>query len=193
MQSPPSFSPREFTELYVQGAFDELSERFLVILRYVASNFYEAVDSATQQAIDAFVLNFLHLFAQPDYVPNRQHGIEFIEHNGTIANLAALSAIIVAQRTARAGPSNVARNPSPRFFTSRPRNRDNWWRTISSWRSSNARHARSPNAAACFVESTTSVKRTVASTRSISVSPRDPVKNSSISPTSRSVSPIAGA
>src|SRR5437868_3337188 len=44
-----------------------------------------------------------------------------------------------------------------------------------------------------LVESTTSVNSTVASTRSISTSLRDPVKNSSISPTMRSLSPSAGA
>src|SRR5207244_2330179 len=38
------------------------------------------------------------------------------------------STIAAAQRTARAGPSKVARNPSPVVLISRPRNRENSWR-----------------------------------------------------------------
>ena len=40
-----------------------------------------------------------------------------------------------AQRTARAGPSKVARKPSPIVLTSRPRNRAIWLRTSASCRS----------------------------------------------------------
>ena len=63
-----------------------------------------------------------------------------------------LLVIAAAQRTPRAGPSNVARKPSPRLFTSWPRNRLICVRTASSWRSSSARHCRSPSSAARFVE-----------------------------------------
>src|SRR6185437_3664553 len=49
-----------------------------------------------------------------------------------------------AQRTARAGPSKVAKNPSPAVFTSRPRNAANSLRTIAWCRSSNPHHAWSP-------------------------------------------------
>ena len=72
-----------------------------------------------------------------------------------------------AHRTARAGPSNVARKPSPMVLTSRPRYRARCARTTwSCRRSRTCRHARSPRAADCAVESTMSVNSTVASTRS---------------------------
>jgi hypothetical protein len=69
------------------------------------------------------------------------------------------ASIAGAQRTARAGPSKVARKPSPVCFTSRPRNRMSCWRTISLCCSSVARHMRSPSAAARFVESTADDRR----------------------------------
>ena len=84
---------------------------------------------------------------------------------------ASMSAIAEAQRTARAGPSNVARNPSPECFSPRGRGTaPSCWRTASSCRSSSARHCRSPSSAARLVESTMSVNSTVASTRSSSAS-----------------------
>jgi hypothetical protein len=88
-----SFSPREWTELYARREYDELSERFLTILRYFAESNYSEVDQPTQRAIDELVLNFLHLFCKADYVLTRAHGIEFIERNVTISNLVALSVL----------------------------------------------------------------------------------------------------
>ncbi len=93
MNAPLSFSPREWTELYARRAYDELSERFLAILRYFAESNYTEIDQPTQRAIDELVLNFLHLFCKADYVLTRAHAIEFIERNVTIANLAALSVL----------------------------------------------------------------------------------------------------
>ena len=79
------------------------------------------------------------------------------------------SSIACAHRTARAGPSNVARNPSPVVSTSVPR-----WRVdlalrplVMSARAVASTRA-SPSSAALLVESTMSVNSTVASTRSAS-------------------------
>ncbi len=93
MNAPLSFSPREWTELYAKRAYEELSERFLAILRHFAESNYSDIDLPTQRAIDELVLNFLHLFCKADYVLTRAHGIEFIERNVTIANLVALSVL----------------------------------------------------------------------------------------------------
>ena len=93
MDSSLSFSPREWTELYARRAYDELSERFLTILTYFAESTYSDVDIPTQRAIDAFVLNFLHLFSKVDYTLSPTHGIKFVERNGTISNLVALSVL----------------------------------------------------------------------------------------------------
>ena len=62
------------------------------------------------------------------------------------------SADRAAQRIARAGPSKVARKPSPVRLTSRPRWRSSARRKSASWRSSRTRQSRSPSSAARSVE-----------------------------------------
>ena len=81
---------------------------------------------------------------------------------------------------ARAGPSNVARMPSPVVFTSRRRNRrSSPTRAMASCESSSSCQERSPDRAACSVEPTMSVKSTVINTpRSVATPPRTPVRNS---------------
>jgi hypothetical protein len=93
MTSSFTFSTREWMELYARRAYDPLSERLLAALGFFAESNYTEIDLHTQRAIDTLVLNFLHLFCQPDYVPSRTHAAAFIEHNVTISNLVALSAL----------------------------------------------------------------------------------------------------
>src|SRR5437867_1037840 len=84
------------------------------------------------------------------------------------------SLIARAHRIARAGPSKLAKKPSPAVSSSRPRNRSSW-RRITTWceeRSSAQRW--SPRSDALAVEPTMSVKRTVLSTVSGSASPHAP-------------------
>ena len=72
--------------------------------------------------------------------------------------------IASAQRTARAGPSNVASTPSPVLFTLVPSWRESSARITASWDSRSARHARSPRSVAIDVDATRSVTRTVFTT-----------------------------
>ena len=92
----------------------------------------------------------------------------------------------------RAGPSNVARNPSPVVLISLPRNAVSSRRTAASCASSSSVQRRSPSAAARSVERTTSVNMTVARTRSGSSATRVPVRNARTSSTIASVSPAQG-
>ena len=78
------------------------------------------------------------------------------------------STMACAQRIARAGPSNDAKNPSPTVSISVPRNRPSKERTPAWCRSRSCRHARSPSSAAFWVDPTMSVNSTVARTRSSS-------------------------
>src|SRR6266542_1976929 len=73
-----------------------------------------------------------------------------------------------AQRIARAGPSNSARNPSPVVLTSRPPCRAISWRISASFRSNRSRHRRSPISAARSGDETMSLNITVARTRPVS-------------------------
>ena len=91
MAKPPSFSPRKFTELYVQRAFHELSTKFLEVLRFFEESSYVTLDEPTQRAIDAFAIHFVHLYSNADFSPPPQFAYEFIRYNQTISNLVALS------------------------------------------------------------------------------------------------------
>src|SRR5262245_29466796 len=86
-----------------------------------------------------------------------------------------------AQRIARAGPSKVARKPSPAVSISRPRNRSSSRRTAERWRSSRFAQLRSPSARTRSVDPTMSVNKTVASTRFGCGAGLAPVTSSSIS------------
>ena len=93
----------------------------------------------------------------------------------------SVTMISEAQVTPRAGPSKVARKPSPALSISRPRWPAIALRTRSRWPSSSIDQARSPSAAARSVEPTMSVKRTVANARVGSGGVRTPTRNSSVS------------
>ena len=90
----------------------------------------------------------------------------------------------MAQRIARAGPSKLAKKPSPAVSNSLPRKRVSSRRTISWCSRRRSRHARSPIAAAWAVDPTMSVKRTVARTRSDS-SPSSSTDDDWMSPRNR--------
>ena len=91
MATPPTFSPRKLTELYVQRAFHELSSLFLDVLKFFEEASYTTLDHPTQRAIDAFAIHFVHLFCQSDFAVPSQFVIPFIRYNQTISNLVYLS------------------------------------------------------------------------------------------------------
>src|SRR5262249_35516603 len=69
----PTISPRQLMELYVREKFEELSERFLEVLRYFHNTTLPTLDKTQQYYVDAFVKVFLHLFTQTDFRPPDQH------------------------------------------------------------------------------------------------------------------------
>ena len=79
---------------------------------------------------------------------------------------ASASTTARAQRIARARPSRVASRPSPRLLIVWPSKRSSSAAATASCRSKSSRQRRSPSSAARSVDRTTSVNRTVASTRS---------------------------
>lgn len=89
--APPSFNPRELTELYLNKRYDDLSDRFLAILGHFNSAQYLTLSRSARYFINSFVENFLHLFTQPDYVLGERHVIPFLRMNVTISNLVAIS------------------------------------------------------------------------------------------------------
>ena len=122
--------------------------------------------------------------------PRRSHSPVWIPARISIPNGSnGIASMARAARIAFAGPSNTARNPSPRVLIARPPKFSICARTTSSWRSTRAFHRSSPSSAARSVEETMSVNRIVANARSGSARWRDPVRNSSISSMTGSQSP----
>src|SRR5207237_9602239 len=78
---------------------------------------------------------------------------------------ATAATIASAARTAWAGWSKVAKNPSPAVSTSRPRNRWSSPRTAAWWAATSCCHGRSPSLTARSVDPTISVNRIVANNR----------------------------
>ena len=113
------------------------------------------------------------------------------------ADLDAERGHVVGDRRGRTRPRGSARRRSrgsrrPVVLTSRPPKRSRWPRTTFWCSSSRSRQRRSPISAARRVESTMSVKRTVASTRSGTGPGRTPVRNSSIASSGPALSPTQG-
>ncbi len=88
----PKFNPRDLTALYLNGRFDELSERFLGILSHFERTPHHLLTSRQDQYfVNAFVNIFLHLFTLPDYIISEPHIVQFLRQNLTISNLVAVS------------------------------------------------------------------------------------------------------
>jgi hypothetical protein len=87
----PAFDPRDWMELYLRGRHDKLSGQMLAILRHFRETTYVRLERGSQRFVDEFVKNFLYFFTQADFVPGRADLAEFVRHNPTIANLAAMS------------------------------------------------------------------------------------------------------
>src|SRR5689334_13231158 len=88
----PAFKPRDLMGLYLQGRFDDLSQRFLGILAHFEKTPHHALASRQDRYfVNAFVKIFLHLFTQPDYIIGDTHIVPFLRQNLTISNLTAVS------------------------------------------------------------------------------------------------------
>src|SRR5437763_1279104 len=87
----PAISPRQLMELYVREKFEQLSERFLEVLRYFHNTTLPTLDKAQQYYVDAFVKVFLHLFTQTNFRPPDHHVEPYLRLNLTVSNLVAMS------------------------------------------------------------------------------------------------------
>ncbi len=93
------------------------------------------------------------------------HSPVWIPARTSIPSGRTAAAMAVAAWTARAGPSKVAKKPSPAVSSSSPWKRASSRRTRAWCRLSRSAQPASPRRAAVWVDSTISVKRMVASTR----------------------------
>ena len=107
----------------------------------------------------------------PGFCPRSSHSPVCNPARISSPRSATASRTAIAQRIARAGPSKVAKNPSPAVSISRPEKWSSSLRTTAWCCSRNSAQRWSPSASARSVEPTMSVKRTVASTVSGSCAP----------------------
>jgi hypothetical protein len=89
--APPGFNSRELIELYAARRFDDLSEKFLVVLDYFEKSASVPWSPKQQHYVNGFIKHFLYLFTQPDYIISERYIRPFIHHNLTISNLVAVS------------------------------------------------------------------------------------------------------
>lgn len=91
MQQQPTFNPRNYLQLYLDGRYDELSEACIQVLEHFEQVPYGEATAELQYFVDVFIKNFLYLFSQPDYIVGDRHALRFIQLNPVIANLTAIS------------------------------------------------------------------------------------------------------
>ena len=66
--SQPTFNPKTYLQLYLNGEYEELSVAFIEMLTHFETVLYTEITPELQYFIDVFIKNFLYLFSQPDYV-----------------------------------------------------------------------------------------------------------------------------
>lgn len=85
------FSEKELHKQYREGSFDKMSEQFLAVLDHLRNITYYALDIPTKHALNSFVKHFLYFMSQEDFVLSDAYATRFIDANGVIANMTAIS------------------------------------------------------------------------------------------------------
>jgi hypothetical protein len=85
------FSEAELHKAYREQAFDRMSEQFLAVIDHLRNITYYAVDIPTKHALNSFVKHFLYFLSQEDFVLSDAYASRFIDANGVIANIVAMS------------------------------------------------------------------------------------------------------
>jgi predicted O-linked N-acetylglucosamine transferase (SPINDLY family)/SAM-dependent methyltransferase len=91
--NPLEVNPHALLTLYLQQAWDRLTEKFLRLFQHFETATYTSLSVSEQYAIDSFIHLFLFLFTQSDYVVSDAYAIPLIQHNAVIANLVAISSL----------------------------------------------------------------------------------------------------
>jgi hypothetical protein len=93
--APPNpllaFSEESLHAAYRERAYDRMSEQFLAVIDHLRNVTYYAMDVPTKHALNSFVKQFLYFLSQEDYVLSDAYASRFIDSNGVVANMAAIS------------------------------------------------------------------------------------------------------
>jgi hypothetical protein len=82
---------QDLLAFYQQRRFDDLSEALLAVLEHFRQQAYLSLDPAVQAMVDRFVMTFLFLFTQPDYLLADAHALRFVGMNPIISAVVAMS------------------------------------------------------------------------------------------------------
>ncbi len=76
---------------YRSQDYDRMSEQFLQVIDHLRNITYYALDAQSRHALNNFVKHFLYFFSQEDYVLSDAYAPRFIDANGIVANMVAMS------------------------------------------------------------------------------------------------------
>ena len=85
------FSSENLHKAYREQAYDSMSEQFLAVIDHFRNITYYALDVPTKHALNGFVKQFLYFLTQEDFVLSDAYASRFIDANGVIANMVAIS------------------------------------------------------------------------------------------------------
>ena len=86
-----AFSPDAIHDAYRRQDYDTMSEQFLAVINHCRNITYYAVDLPTKQALNSFVKHLLYFLSQEDFILSDPFASQFIDANGVIANIVAIS------------------------------------------------------------------------------------------------------
>jgi hypothetical protein len=86
-----TFSEESLHKAYREGAYDVMSEQFLAVIDHLRNVTYYAVDIPTKHALNSFVKHLLYFLSQEDFILSDAYASRFIDANGVIANIVAMS------------------------------------------------------------------------------------------------------
>ncbi|MFM7291619.1 MAG: hypothetical protein ACKO6B_10335 [Planctomycetia bacterium] len=86
-----AFSGEALHKAYRDRDFDAMSRQFLAVIDHFRSVTYYAMDVPTKHALNSFVKQFLYFLSQDDFVLSDTYASRFIDSNGVIANMLAIS------------------------------------------------------------------------------------------------------
>lgn len=86
-----AFSEESLHKSYREGAYDVMSEQFLAVIDHLRQVTYYAVDIPTKHALNSFVKHLLYFLSQEDFILSDAYASRFIDANGVIANIVAMS------------------------------------------------------------------------------------------------------
>ncbi len=86
-----AFSVEALHRAYQKQDFDQMSEQFLAVIDHCRNITYYILDAPTKQALNTFVKQLLYFLSQEDFLLTDAYASRFIDANGVIANIVAIS------------------------------------------------------------------------------------------------------